>query len=126
MTHSTYIQKLVVGDIITGIEEKSIYKVITPRRIDIDHKTNKRKLVNDKEIHNWHFVNTTFDKLPKQLTKNAIEIDKVTITNSQYNWICGGQILIGEHFFNQIETPQLRGLEVNPQLMRSETKKGER
>jgi hypothetical protein len=25
----------------------------------------------------------------------------------------------------QIETPQLRGLEVNPQLMRSETKKGE-
>ena len=100
MTHSTYIQKLVVGDIITGIEEKTIYKVITPRKIDIDHKTNKRKLVNDKEIHNWHFVNTTFDKLPKQLTKNAIEIDKVTITNSQYNWICGGQILIGEHFFN--------------------------
>jgi len=99
MTHSTYIQKLVVGDIISGIEEKTIYKVITPRRIDIDHKTNKRKLVNDKEIHNWHFVNTTFDKLPKQLTKNAIEIDKVAITNSQYNWICGGQILIGEHFF---------------------------
>ena len=27
---------------------------------------------------------------------------------------------------NKIETPQLRGLEVNPQLMRSETKKGER
>ena len=26
----------------------------------------------------------------------------------------------------QIETPQLRGLEVNPQLMRSETKKGKR
>jgi len=26
---------------------------------------------------------------------------------------------------NKIETPQLRGLEVNPQLMRSETKKGE-
>tara|TARA_R100001443_G_scaffold30488_1_gene44250 strand:+ start:352 stop:453 length:102 start_codon:yes stop_codon:yes gene_type:complete len=25
----------------------------------------------------------------------------------------------------KIETPQLRGLEVNPQLMRSETKKGE-
>ena len=25
----------------------------------------------------------------------------------------------------QIETPQLRGLEVTPQLMRSETKKGE-
>ena len=42
MTHSTYIQKLVVGDIITGIEEKSIYKVITPRRIDVDQKTNKK------------------------------------------------------------------------------------
>jgi septum formation inhibitor-activating ATPase MinD len=100
MTHSTYIQKLVVGDIITGIEEKSIYKVITPRRIDIDQKTNKRKLVNDKEIHNWHFVNKSFKDLPKQLTKNAIEIDKVTITLKQFNWICFGQILIGEHFFN--------------------------
>ena len=31
MSKSTYIQKLVVGDILTGIENKSIYKVITPR-----------------------------------------------------------------------------------------------
>jgi hypothetical protein len=27
---------------------------------------------------------------------------------------------------NKIETPQLRGIEVNPQLMRSETMKGEK
>mgnify|MGYP003140877703 CR=1 FL=1 len=100
MTHSTYIQKLVVGDIITGIEGKSIYKVITPRRIEIDQKTNKRKLVNDKKIHNWHFVNKSFKDLPKQLTKNAIEIDKVYITLKEFDWICSGQILIGEHFFN--------------------------
>ena len=99
MAHSTYIQKLVVGDIISGIEEKSIYKVITPRKIEIDHDKNTRKLINDNKIHNWHFVNTTFDKLPKQLTKNAVEIDKVTITNSQYYWICTNQILTGEHFF---------------------------
>ena len=99
MVHSTYIQKLVVGDIITGIENKSIWKVITPRRIDIDQETNKRKLVNDKEIHNWHFVNKNFEDLPKQLTKNSVKIDKVTITESQFNWICHGQILTGEHFF---------------------------
>ena len=97
---STYIQKLVVGDIITGIEEKSIYKVITPRKIEIDHDKNTRKLINDNKIHNWHFVNKSFKDLPKQLTKNAIEIDKVTITLKQFNWICFGQILIGEHFFN--------------------------
>ena len=96
---STYIQKLVVGDILTGIEEKSIYKVITPRKIEIDHEKNTRKLINDSEIHNWHFIDKSFKDLPKQLTKNATEIDKVTITESQYNWICYGQILIGEHFF---------------------------
>ena len=99
MIKSTYIQKLVVGDIITGIEKKSIYKVITPRKIEIDHEKNTQKLVNDKEIHNWHFVNKSFKDLPKQLTKNATVIDKVTITESQYNWICYGQILTGEHFF---------------------------
>jgi hypothetical protein len=100
---STYIQKLVVGDIITGIEEKSIYKVITPRKIEITRhikeKKTTRKLINDDTIHNWHFVNKSFNELPKQLTKDAIEIDKVTITLSQFNWICFGQILIGEHFF---------------------------
>ncbi len=101
--HSTYIQKLVVGDIITGIEEKSIYKVITPRKIEITRhikeKKTTSKLINDDTIHNWHFVNKSFDELPKQLTKDSIEIDKVTITNAQFNWICSGQILIGEHFF---------------------------
>tara|TARA_R100001443_G_scaffold28025_3_gene41154 strand:+ start:8662 stop:8982 length:321 start_codon:yes stop_codon:yes gene_type:complete len=101
--HSTYIQKLVVGDIVTGIEEKSIYKVITPRKIEVTRHIKEKKitskLINDDTIHNWHFVNKSFDELPKQLTKDAIEIDKVTITNAQFNWICSGQILIGEHFF---------------------------
>ena len=36
MIQSTYIQKLVVGDVLTGIEQKSIYKVITPRIINLD------------------------------------------------------------------------------------------
>ena len=98
MTKSTYIQKLVVGDILTGIEQKSIYKVITPRIIKIDG--DKRQLINDDKIHNWHFVNKSFKDLPKQLTKNATKINKVTITESQYNWICHFQILTGEHFFN--------------------------
>ena len=39
---STYIQKLVVGDILTGIEKKSIYKVITPRKIEIEHEKNEK------------------------------------------------------------------------------------
>ena len=98
MTKSTYIQKLVVGDILTGIEQKSIYKVITPRIIKIDD--DKRPLINDDKIHEWHFVNKSFKDLPKQLTDNAIEIDSVKISNGQYNWICNYQILTGEHFFH--------------------------
>ena len=100
MTKSTYIQKLVVGDILTGIEQKSIYKVITPRKIEIDHDKNTRKLINDDKIHNWHFVNKSFKDLPKQLTKNATDIGRVSITENQYSWICNFQILTGEHFFN--------------------------
>ena len=58
MTQSTYIQKLVVGDVLTGIEQKSIYKVITPRivNLDTDAPYNKRPVINDTKIHEWHFV----------------------------------------------------------------------
>jgi len=102
MTQSTYIQKLVVGDVLTGIEQKSIYKVITPRivNLDTDAPYNKRPVINDTKIHEWHFVNKSFKDLPKQLTKKAIEIDSIKISNDQYNWICNHQILTGEHFFN--------------------------
>tara|TARA_R100001244_G_scaffold48558_1_gene43259 strand:- start:10 stop:315 length:306 start_codon:yes stop_codon:yes gene_type:complete len=100
MSKSTYIQKLVVGDILTGIENKSIYKVITPRVVKWnENDKSKRWVENDKQLHEWHFVDKSFKDLPKELTKNATEINKVTITDSQYNWICYGQILTGEHFF---------------------------
>ena len=100
MIKSTYIQKLVVGDILTGIENKSIYKVITPRVVKWnENDKSKRWIENDKQLHEWHFVDKSFKDLPKELTKNATEINKVTITDSQYNWICYGQILTGEHFF---------------------------
>jgi len=100
MSKSTYIQKLVVGDILTGIENKSIYKVITPRVVKWnENDKSKRWVENVKQLHEWHFVDKSFKDLPKELTKNATEINKVTITDSQYNWICYGQILTGEHFF---------------------------
>ena len=70
---------------LSGIENKSIYKVITPRVVKWnENDKSKRWVENDKQLHEWHFVDKSFKDLPKELTKNATEINKVTITDSQY------------------------------------------
>ena len=54
MSKSTYIQKLVVGDIITGIENKSIYKVITPRVVKWnENDKSKRWVENERNNIKW-------------------------------------------------------------------------
>jgi hypothetical protein len=96
----TLIQKLEVSDMPhhLGLSNKHIYKFITNKIIK--HFGDERVLVLDEDIHEWHFVNKELEELPKELLEDSVEINPLKITSGQYNWICSGQILTGEHFFN--------------------------
>lgn len=95
----TLIQELKVSDMPhhLGLSNKHIYKVITNKIIK--HFENERHLILDDKIHEWHFVNKDLKELPKELLEDSVEINSLNITQGQYNWICSGQILTGEHFF---------------------------
>lgn len=95
----TLIQKLEVSDLPHhfGLSNKHIHKVITNKIIK--HFEEKRVLVLDDKIYEWHFVNKDLNELPKELLDNSIEIKPLKITNGQFSSICTGQILTGEHFF---------------------------
>jgi hypothetical protein len=96
----TLIQKLEVSDLPHhfGLSNKHIHKVITNKIIK--HFDNERVLILDDKIHEWHFINKDLNELPKELLEDSVEINSLKITNGQYSWICSGQILTGEHFFN--------------------------
>ena len=70
----TLIQKLEVSDLPHhfGLSNKHIHKVITNKIIK--HFEEKRVLVLDDKIYEWHFVNKDLNELPKELLDNSIEI----------------------------------------------------
>ena len=78
----------------------------------------------------FHYEEDTWEQFfsKRQVVKYSKKLS-ICMKDKNYQYFCDCLFNAFDNLYkkrSQIETPQLRGLEVNPQLMRSETKKGER